>query len=290
MTELRKRFIEDLQLRGLSKSTQESYVYHVARFAKHYWKSPDSLGEDEIRQYFLHLRNERKYSRSAITQAMCALKHFYEWTLKRPFEVFGLARPPREQKLPVVLSQLEVRRILSAVRLLRFRTCLTTIYSCGLRLGEGTNLQVCDVDGERRRLHIRGAKGGKERYVPLPQPTLLLLREYYKTHRNPDWIFPAGQKHSGLGIAKSPKPMPHQSVQIAFKAALKESGVAKRASVHTLRHSWATHLLEGRVDLRHLQTWLGHSSPKTTSIYTHLTQTGTEKARACLEKVMSDLR
>jgi len=289
MSELRKRFIEDLQLRGLSSSTQESYVFHVARLAKHYWKSPDQLTEEEIRRYFLHLRNERVYSRSATTQAICAIKHFFEWTLGRKFEIFDLVRPPKEKKLPVVLSEEEVRRILACVRQLRFRACLTTIYSCGLRLGEGTDLQVRDIDSDRMRIHLRVAKGGKDRFVPLPALTLKLLRAYWKTHRNQIWIFPAAQKHSGRGLATAQEPMPRYGVQAAFRSALKQSGVVKKASVHTLRHSWATHLLEAGVDLRHLQEWMGHNSPKTTAIYTHLTRTGDEKARACLHRVMSNL-
>jgi integrase/recombinase XerD len=165
-------------------------------------------------------------------------------------------RPAPEKKLPVILSRAEVRQILSRIRLPRYKVCLTTIYSCGLRLQEGTHLQVADIDSARQMIHVRHGKGAKDRYVPLPQRTLQLLRQYWKTHHNPVLLFPAeGRNH--INLARSSEPLSRSSVQDVFHAALKKSGNNKRASVHTLRHSWATHLLEAGVNLRLIQELAG---------------------------------
>lgn len=288
MTELRKRMIECLQLRGLSERTQKSYVRAVRQLAKHYHKSPDLITEAELRQYFLFIKNVKHYSRPTMTIAICGVRFFYKEALGHDWNIFGIVRPAPEKKLPTILSPEEVRQILARVRLPRYRVCLSTIYSCGLRLQEGTHLQVADIDSARQMIHVRHGKGAKDRYVPLPQRTLELLRQYWKTHRHPALLFPAeGRNHSELSQAT--EPMSKSSVQQAFRAALKASGNNKRASVHTLRHSWATHLLEAGVNLRLIQEWLGHSSPATTSVYTHLTVKAEQLGAARINQLMSDL-
>ena len=288
MTDLRKRMIECLQLRGLSARTQEAYVRAVRQLAKHYSKSPDLITEEELRQYFLYLKNVKRYSRAAATIAICGIKFFFERTLEKEWTTFNLVRPPREQKLPVILSIAEVRQILGCLRLPRYHVCLATIYSCGLRLQEGTHLQVRDIDSARMMLHVRHGKGGKDRYVPLPERTLALLRQYWASHRNPALLFPAPGR-GGIGLAQATAPMPKSSVQGAFRAALKASRSNKAASVHTLRHSWATHLLEAGVNLRLIQEYLGHSSPATTSVYTHLTARAEQLGAQAINKIMNDL-
>ena len=270
MTELRTRMIECLQLRGLSERTQEAYVRAVRQLAAHYHKSPDLITEEELRQYFLFIKNVKHYSSNTSTIAICGIKFFFEKTLNRNWSIFGILRAPREKKLPVILSVEEVRKILGCLRLPRYRVCLSTIYSCGLRLQEGTHLQVRDIDSARMMIHVRHGKGNKDRYVPLPERTLELLRQYWASHRHPVWIFPAPGR-GGIGLLKATDPMPRSSVQGAFRAALKTSAINKAASVHTLRHSWAAHLLESGVNLRLIQEYLGHTSPATTSVYTHLT-------------------
>jgi site-specific recombinase XerD len=280
--------IEDLQLRGMSERTQEMYVRAVRQLAQHFHTSPDQITEEDLRQYFLHLRNVKKYSRSATTIALCGIKVFFEHTLKRPWTTLTFVRPPREKKLPVILSSEEVRAILRHVRLLRYRAGLTTIYSCGLRLQEGTHLRVPDIDRARRLLHIRHGKGGKDRYVPLPHRTLELLRHYWVTHRHPVLIFPAPGR-GGIHAPPATASMPKSSVQGAFREALQESGVNKLACVHTLRHSWATHLLEAGVNLRLIQEYLGHSSPTTTSVSTHLTARAEQLGSEAINRIMSDL-
>ncbi len=288
MSELRKRMIECLQLRGLAERTQEAYTRAVRQLAAHYHKSPDRISEAELRQYFLYLKNVKHYSRPTMTVAICGIRFFYEQTLQRNWAIFGIVRPAPEKKLPVILSLAEVRQILAGVRLPRYKVCLTTIYSCGLRLQEGTHLQVADIDSARMMIHVRHGKGAKDRYVPLPQRTLQMLRQYWRTHRNPLLLFPAeGRDH--IDLAQATEPMSKSSVQDAFHAALKKSGNNKRASVHTLRHSWATHLLEAGVNLRLIQEWLGHSSPATTSVYTHLTVKAEQLGAQTIDQLMSDL-
>jgi integrase/recombinase XerD len=286
MTHLRQRMLADMQLRGLAPKTQNSYLRVVRQLAAHYHKSPDTITEEELRDYFLFLKNEKKASRSACTIALCGIKFFFEQTLQRHWRTFDLVRPPKSKKLPTVLSQDEVRCLLDRVRLPHYRHCLTTIYTCGLRLKEALRLEVRDVDSSRELLHIRQAKGWRDRYVPLPQTTLALLRHQWATHRHPSLIFPS--RHRGV-VSQAVQPMSSSGVQRAFKAALAGSDVAKQATVHTLRHSWATHLLEAGVNLRLIQLWLGHKSLQTTALYTHLTRNAETLAGEKINHLMADL-
>jgi site-specific recombinase XerD len=262
--------IEDMKLNGLSERTQETYSYRVQKLLEYYNKPPEELTNEEIRSYFLYLNNEKKYSRKTITIALCGIKYFYEKTLNKSFDVFNIIRPPRGNKLPVVLSREEVTKVLTNIRVLRHRACLTLIYSCGLRLKEGIGLKVNQIDSRRMLIHIKDAKAGRERYVPLPESTLKILRAHYRIHRNPNLVFPAPGRGGQLEPT-STKTLPDSSIQTVFKKSLKETGINKDASVHTLRHSYATHLLEDGTDIRIIQEYLGHKSIKTTMIYTHLT-------------------
>jgi integrase/recombinase XerD len=289
MTPLRQRMVEDLQLRGLSEKTQDAYVRAVRQLAEHYGKSPDRISEEELRQYLLYLKNDKQVTSSTLNVTLNGIKFFYQYTLRREWPTFDLVRSPREKKLPVVLSAAEVRRILGCLYRPRYRACLTTIYSCGLRLQEGVHLQVRDIDGDRMVVHVRKGKGAKDRYVPLPTPTLKMLRQHWSTHRHPRWLFPASVRMN-LPPSAAIRPIHVSSVQKAFKAALQESGVQKPATVHTLRHSYATHLLEAGVNLRIIQAYLGHSSPKTTALYTHLTRKAEDLATEAINRVMGDLQ
>jgi len=266
MSALRQKMIEDMQLRGFALRTQEAYLLAVRQLARYYNKSPDLVTEEELRGYFLYLKNIKHAARNTCTIALCGIKFFCQHTLGREWKTFDFLRPPHEHKLPVVLSVEEVGRILNCVHHQRYRVCLTIIYACGLRLLEGVRLQVIEIDGERQMLHLSHGKGGKDRYIPLPPACLTMLRRHWRTHRNPVWLFPA------LRMSRqADQPMNESALQRAFRAALKESGVRKQATVHTLRHSYATHLLEAGVNLRVIQSYLGHASPTTTAIYTHLT-------------------
>jgi site-specific recombinase XerD len=289
MTELRERMLEDLKLHGLAKNTQNLYVQAVRQLAKYCRKPPDQITEEELRQYFLYLTQVKKIAPSTLTVAVCGIRFFYEHTLHRQWTILNLVRSPKEKKLPEVLTIEEVRRILGCVHHLRFKACLSTIYACGLRIQEGTHLQVKDIDSVSEIIHIHGGKGGKDRNVPLPQSILKILRQYWVTHRNPVWIYPSRDKEGIYRLDTATKPMTVRAVQRAFLGALQESGVTKEATVHTLRHSWATHLYEAGVDLRIIQAYLGHSSPATTSIYTHLTPKTTEPARLTINQVVENL-
>jgi len=263
--------IEDMQLRGLSVRTQDAYVRAVQRMAKHYGKSPDLVTEEELRQYFLYLTNVKQYSSSSMTVTLYGIKFFYEYTLKRDWPILTMVKPSQERKLPVILNREEVLHFLSCIRLPHYHACLSTIYSCGLRLEEGLHLQVTDINSARMHIHVHKGKGNKDRYVPLPQRTLELLRGYWVTHRHPVWLFPGRGPH-GVLLQMATEPLHRGSLGSAFRTALKESGIQKRVTIHSLRHSWATHLLEAGVNLRQLQVWLGHSSLSTTAHYTHLTR------------------
>lgn len=289
MTHLRQRMIEDLQLRGLSEKTQEAYVRAAKQLAEHYGKSPEFISEDELRQYFLYLRNGKQVSASTYRVTLCGIKFLFQHTLRREWPTLDLVRPPKEKKLPVVLSTDEVQRILDCLHRPRYRACLSTIYACGLRLHEGVHLQVGDIDADRSALRVRHAKGAKERYVPLPKGILDMLRTYWAFHRHPLWLFPSAPR-DGLPFSAVSKPVSERSVQHAFKAALQDSGVHKQATVHTLRHSYATHLLEAGVSLRVIQAYLGHASPSTTAIYTHLTRKTEDLAIEAINRVMGDLQ
>lgn len=291
MTRLRKRMQEDLQLHGYAERTQEMYLRAVRQLAEHYHKSPDRITEQELRDYFLYAKNVRKWSRTASTIAVSGIKFFFEKTLRREWNTFDLVRPQREKRLPVILTQQEIRRILACVRFERNRICLLTIYSCGLRLREGCTLKVRNIDSQRMTVHVEKGKGNKDRYVPLPQRALAELRRYWKIHRNPIWLFPAagrGGKHDDF--AKAQRPTPHTNVQTAFKTALRKSGVNKpNASTRTLRHSYATHLVEQGVNLRLIQEYLGHNSPRTTAIYAHLTEVAQQQAARVINRFMNGL-
>jgi site-specific recombinase XerD len=285
MTPLRERLLEDLRLRGLSPKTQEAYVGAVRQLAAHYHQPPDQISEDDLRQYFLYLTDVKRVAPSTLTIALSGIKFFYQHTLRRDWPTLDLVRAPREKKLPVVLSVSEVEHVLRCVHQPRYRMCLSTIYACGLRLQEGVHLQVGDLDGERRLIHVRHGKGNQDRYVPLPPRLLEELRGYWRSHRHPHWLFPSAHQTEQRREA----PMCESGVQRAFQAALRESGITKPATVHTLRHSYATHLLEAGVNLRVIQVYLGHASPTTTALYTHLTRPSEDRVIATLTPVLEAL-
>ena len=288
LDEFLERMLQDLQLRGMSKDTQDNYTRAIRKLSEHFNKLPDAISDEELREYFLYLKNVKNFSFSASNLALCGIKFFYTYTLKRDWPTLSFVRSPRKQKLPPVLSRDEVKRVLSSIRIFRHRACLTTIYSCGLRIKEGTHIQIGDIHSDRMLLLVRFAKGGNQRYVPLPHKTLQLVREFWKTHRNPIWLFPAPGR-GGTHMATAAQPIPIGSVQDVFRAALKECSIVKHASVHTLRHSYATHLLENGVNLRIIQKYLGHRSPRTTALYTHLTPASYSAGYKVIENLMDDL-
>jgi len=202
--------------------------------------------------------------------------------------VFNLVRPKRETKLPVILSKKEVRSIFDNVKMPYHRVCLAGIYSLGLRLQEGTNLKIADIDSDRMFVHVHRGKGNKDRFVPLPKRTLEIFRDHWKTHKNPELLFPApGRSHLNMPTAKAP--IPYKSIQAAFYKARQKAKILKQASVHNLRHSYAVHLLEAGVTMRYVQQYLGHNDPRTTMIYLKLINIERQEPIKLINKVMADL-
>lgn len=262
MTPLRQRFIDDMRLRNLSPRTIEAYVHGVAKFAKHFRQSPDQLGPEQIRQFQLHLIGQ-KASWSQFNQAVCALRFFFRITLGRPYVIKHLPFAKRPRLLPEVLTRDEVAQFLAAALPGRDRTLLETDYSCGLRLRELLGLQVTDIDSQRMVLHVRHAKGRKDRLVPISPRLLAALRAYWQEYQPATWLFPGNKPGTALTDG---------TVQRIAKRTALRAGLTKRIHPHTLRHSFATHLLEAGVDLLTVQTLLGHSHFYTTAKYLHISQ------------------
>jgi integrase/recombinase XerD len=285
MSTLRQKMLEDLQLAGLAASTQATYVRAVRGLAAHFRTAPDQLTEKQVREYFLFLKNSKKYSPNTLRAIYAAIKFFYGRTVPRKWQTLDQLKIPRHKTLPDVLTVQEVRQLIARVRRQAIRTYMWTVYSCGLRLSEGLHLRVGDLDSQRLMIHVHRGKGSKDRYVPLPPATLAMLREYWSTHRHPQWLFPA---KVCKGQAAAAGPMNHTVVQRAIRQVTDEVGIQKHVTIHTLRHSYATHLLEAGLNLRLIQKYLGHSYLQTTMIYLHLTNVGEEQARATINKLMQE--
>lgn len=288
MSALRQKMSQDLQLAGLSAHTHNQYLRAVRKLAEYYRICPSQLTEKQIRDYFLYLKNDKKYAAGTLRVAWGGIKFFYTHTVLRDWRTLKTLRIGRQRRLPEVLSVEAVRQLFATVRTLHHRVYLWTVYSCGLRLSEALNLQVGDIDSQRRTLRVRLGKGGKDRVVPLPQATLRMLREFWATHRNPRWLFPKlgrGRRPS----AKADQPMAKGGVQACLRAAVEQLGWKRRIRVHTLRHSYATHLLDQGVNLRFIQQYLGHRSIQTTALYLHLTTRGQEHARGLIDSLMTEV-
>ena len=272
---LRRRMIEDMTVRNLSPATQRSYLHAVAKFSRYFSRSPDRLDIEDVRAFQVFLVSQ-KISWPALNQTVCALRFFYGVTLNRPEipERIAYAREP--QKLPVILSADEVVRFLEAVPSLKTRTALTTAYAAGLRASEAVSLKVADIDSSRMLIQVRHGKGAKDRTVMLSPQLLAILRIYWRLARPREWLFP-GRDES--------KPIDVQVLHAACRSATKAAGLAKRVTVHTLRHSFATHLLESGVDIRIIQVLLGHNSLSTTARYTQVATTTIAKTRSPIDRL-----
>ena len=285
------QFKQLVQLKDYRRPTKEAYVRCVWRLAEHFDCDPAQLNEEHLRQYFLFLREEQQYSPSSMKMAKWALRCFYRECLKiTDWTVFEDLRINEPHPLPVVLSEAEVRRLLNCVREERFAVCLRLIYHCGLRVGEAVGLEVQDILSGHNppRLHIRNAKGGKDRHVPMAAAMLEELRAFWRSHRNPKLLFPCPPPAKeravfSRSLAQTNVPMSVASVQEVFRLARRTSDVHPRATTHTLRHSYATHLLERGISLRQISAYLGHESLDTTVIYTHLTAVSEARTQDALQ-------
>lgn len=277
---------KSMQVNGMGTSTREAYARTVRQLVEHYGKAPDLITEDELLEYFIMRQEVTGWAPATMRICYSGIKFFFQNVLKREWHLLKIAQAKRERRLPSVLSREEVKRVLGKVDTFHNYAYLTTVYTCGLRLQEGLYLEVSDIDGARKIIHIHRGKGAKDRYVPLPEATYKLLQRYWRTHRNPKLIFPAVGR-ARKSAPTSPIPMSIEGVQGGFRRAKHAAGILKKGvSVHTLRHSYATHLLEAGVNLRVIQKNLGHSNIETTMIYLHLTNKGMEDAYQIINSVM----
>jgi len=287
------QFTAFVELKDFRAPTQKEYVRYLRKLAEHYQCDPASLSEDQVRAYFLFLRQEKHYGGSAMKLARCALRCFFReclhlegWTV---FEEVRIAPP---QSLPLVLDRAQVATLLAAVREPRYRTILTLIYHTGLRVGEAVRVEVRDLRDTQTphpRLHVRCGKGGKDRFVPLAPAMIEQLRDWWKTHAHSQFLFPGPscawreRAQPADAAARAATHLSVSAVQNTFRLARAASGLPAEATVHTLRHCYATHLLEEGVSLRLISQYLGHASLETTVIYTHLTPLNEARTRAALE-------
>ena len=289
------QFQELVQLKDYRPSTQREYIRHLCKLAEHFECDPATLTEKQMRQYFLFLRQQKLYKAALMKTAKFALRSFFVQCLGRTdWTVFQEVRVAHKQTLPVVLSVQEVTTLLQAVSQSRFRTCLSLMYHCGLRISEAVSLRIPDLRGQHTppMIHVRDGKRGKDRFVPIAPEMMQQLRRWWCTHRNPTFLFPSTWRRYADHalpinqiIAKATQPMSISSVQGAFRLARKASGVNSASTSHSLRHSYATHLLEQGVSLLQISQYLGHDSIETTAIYTHLTAISETKAQAALTKL-----
>ncbi len=263
MGKLRDQMLVDLQLCGAKPRTQKTYLREAENLAKYFNRSPAELGEDELKEYMLYLMRERHLSEGTFRFYVAALKFLYRTTLKREWVVEKIKCPRRERKLPVVLDLSEVESIFSVTKNLKHKAMLMITYSSGLRVSETARLKMTDIDSKRMMVKISQGKGGKDRYSILSQTTLEHLRQYWKKYRPTEWLFEGQKKDDHITS---------HSIQLMFYAAKKRAGITKPVSVHTLRHSFATHLIEAGTSLHHVQLLLGHRSPTTTTVYLHVSR------------------
>jgi site-specific recombinase XerD len=279
------KFIADMDLHGYAKRTKQSYLRAV-RQLENFWSRPaDELSEEEVREYFLYCKNELGWRSNTLRIAYSGIKFLYVTTLESDWRTLKLLKTRHVSTLPTVLDIDDVTKIISTMKVAHVKAFYTMVYSTGMRLSEALHIQPCDIDGKRMMIHVRGGKGAKDRYVPLPGVTLLILREYWKTHRNPNWVFPAiGQTGKGAGSAT--RPTGKSPIQAALRRHLKRIGFKKPVTPHTFRHSYATHLLEANVGIRELQEYMGHANIASTIIYLHLTKQGQKKSIKRIDQLM----
>lgn len=276
--------LNHLRLKGLQPKTIDAYARAIRRIGAYFDHEIEDLSEQQLTAYFTDLLDSHSWS--AVKLDLYGLKFFYAHVLRKPWANVDLIKPPKAQRLPDIVTVEEARRLFADTRVLSYRVFYFTIYSLGLRLGEGLRLQVGDIDAARGRVHIRDSKGNKDRLVPLPQVTLTVLRRFWQVHRNPVLLFP--NRHGGLkGASTAPTPLDRGGVQNTLHQVVAACGIKKKITPHSLRHSYATHLIEAGVDLLAVQKILGHHSILTTARYTHLTAGTQHNARQVINALMN---
>jgi integrase/recombinase XerD len=270
------RVEDEMQLRGYSPQTRKAYRNRLLHFYSDQNKPVAEFSAEDIRRYLLRLIKERNASNAHLNQTVSAIKFLFNYVLHRPCEIDKIPRPRSESKLPSVLSRNEIIRLLSGLGNLKHRALLMVSYSAGLRVGEVVKLRVEDIDSDRKQIHVRQAKGRKDRYTLLSEITLEILRAYYTAYRPHSWLFPGAKEGTHINI---------RTVQKVFAKAVQTANINKRVTLHSLRHSFATHLLEDGTDLRYVQELLGHKKPETTMRYTHVTRKDLRRIRSPLDNI-----
>ena len=283
--QLYQKHLTNLKLQGKRPSTIDLYSRPIRRLARFFDRCPDTLTADDLKTYFAAL--VQTHSWSTVKTDRNGIQFFWRYVLDKHWDFVEIIKPPTVKRLPVILTKLEIERLLNSARKLRYYTILLTLYSMGLRLSEGLNLTIADIDSELMRVHLRQCKGGRDRYVDLPLRTLNALRRYWATHRNPRFLFPEGQ--TAKQRHRATQPMSLSCTQKAMSQLVRDSGINKTVSPHSLRHSFATHLLEEGLSLRAIQTILGHMCPKTTAIYTQLTKTVQLNSRQSINRMIDTM-
>lgn len=276
--------VRALKLQGKAATTIDSYTRALRRVSTYFDRSPDQLDAEDFKTYFASLIDTRSWSVVKIER--CALQFFYQHVLGRDWPWVEMLKPPTVQSLPDVLSVDEIARIIRATRARRYQTFWLTAYSMGLRLGEALNLRVGDIDAGRAQVHVRAGKGRKDRFVVLPRLTLQCLRRHWRDHRHPQWVFPGRAPIDGVAIGV----MSRGSTQNAFSRVVSDCGIGKKVSIHSLRHAYATHLIEVGLNLRGVQELLGHACPRTTVRYVHMTDKARDDRRVLIDDLMGQLR
>jgi site-specific recombinase XerD len=268
----------ELVSRKYSYRTVKGYLYYNKDFLSFAGRGPFDITEEDVKNYLLYLAEEKQSATSTLNQAINALKFYYGTMLKKKF-LYEIKRPKKDKKLPIVLSKEEIVAILSSIDNIKHKAILMLVYSAGLRVGEVVRLKPEDIDSKRTLIHIRGAKGRKDRYSLLSEAALKTLREYWKQYKPKKWLFPGPDKERHITI---------RTAQRVFEMACKQAEVKKGVSIHNLRHSFATYLLENGIDLRYIQELLGHKSSKTTEIYTHLSNKDFMRIRNPLDQIFQE--
>ena len=280
MSTLREKMLADLQLRGITPRTQTAYLREVSNLENYFKKSPEELGEEEVKEYLVHMLEDRGLSSGTYKYYAAGIKFLYRTTLNREEVVEKIKYPKAKIKLPVVLDLAEVRTMLSVMENLKHRAVLTITYSAGLRVSETAHLKVTDIDSKRMMVRVRQGKGGKDRYTILSKTALECLREYWRAYRPKDWLF-EGQKE-GSHIC-------YTSIRNIFVEAKERAGITKPVGPHCLRHAFATHLIEAGTSLHHVQLLLGHKSPKTTTVYLHVSKMNLAQVSSPLDSIPEEL-
>jgi len=280
MGKLRDQMLVDLQLSGAKPRTQKTYLREVENLTKYFNRSPEELGEAELKEYMLYLINKRHLSEGTFRFYVAGLKFFYRTTLKRDWPVEKIRHPRSKRKLPVVLDLSEVESLFSVTRNLKHKVILMMTYSSGLRASETARLKLTDIDSKRMTVKVNDGKGGKDRYSILSKTTLEHLRQYWRKYRPTEWLFEGQKKDEHITV---------HSIQLMFYAARKRAEITKPASVHTLRHSFATHLIEAGTSLHHVQLLLGHRSPTTTTVYLHVSRLNLSQVISPLDKATQQI-